>query len=43
MMVFISSDGQRFSMVEVAFNSLCKRQPGGGGKERRMNATIKLR
>jgi hypothetical protein len=42
-MVFNSIDGWGCSMVEVAFNSLCGRQQGRGGKERRMNATIKLR
>jgi hypothetical protein len=30
-------------MVEVLFNGLCNIQQGGGGKERRMNETIKSR
>jgi hypothetical protein len=33
-MVFDSSDRWGRSMVEVAFDGLCNRQPGNGGKER---------
>jgi len=41
--IFSGSDGWGCFVVEVVFNSLCNRLRCSGGKERRMNATIKSR